>query len=93
MARPVRINIPGGCYHVTARGNERHNIYRDLRDRNRFVELFECGLKLKELAEAAGGIECGMSSALRRFESNLTRNQKLQRLLDRAVKQMINNQM
>jgi hypothetical protein len=28
MARPLRIERPGGSYHVTARGNERKPIYR-----------------------------------------------------------------
>jgi putative transposase len=39
MARPWRIEIPGGRYHVTARGNERRTIFRNDRDRQRFVEL------------------------------------------------------
>jgi putative transposase len=29
MARPLRIQFPGACYHVTARGNERKAIFRD----------------------------------------------------------------
>jgi hypothetical protein len=28
MARPLRIERAGGCYHVTARGNERKNVFR-----------------------------------------------------------------
>lgn len=39
MPRPLRIEIPGGRYHVTARGNERRAIYRDDRDRAHFLEL------------------------------------------------------
>ena len=39
MARPLRIEIPGGRYHVTARGNERRDIFRDSRDRQHFLEL------------------------------------------------------
>src|SRR4030095_735889 len=39
MARPLRIDLPGGWYHVTARGNERRPLYRSDRDRNRFLEL------------------------------------------------------
>ena len=39
MARPLRIEQPGGWYHVTARGNERKAIYRDKRDRQRFLEV------------------------------------------------------
>jgi hypothetical protein len=39
MARPLRIEIPGGRYHVTARGNERRDLFRDDSDREHFVEL------------------------------------------------------
>jgi len=38
MARPLRVEFPGALYHVTARGNERKPIYRDTRDRARFLE-------------------------------------------------------
>src|SRR5574341_1200890 len=38
MARLLRIEFPGALYHVTARGNERKPIYRDERDRRRFLE-------------------------------------------------------
>jgi len=41
MARPLRIEVAGACYHVTARGNERRAIFRDDRDRQRFLELLE----------------------------------------------------
>jgi putative transposase len=37
MARPLRICIPNGVYHVIARGNERAPIYRDDADRFRFL--------------------------------------------------------
>lgn len=39
MARPLRIERPGGRYHVTARGNERRDIFRDDTDRFRFLEV------------------------------------------------------
>jgi REP element-mobilizing transposase RayT len=39
MARPLRIERPGGRYHVTARGNERKRIYRTDGDRLKFLEL------------------------------------------------------
>src|SRR5436190_585375 len=39
MARPLRIEIPGGRYHLSARGNERRPIFRDERDRKHFLEL------------------------------------------------------
>ena len=39
VARPLRIERAGGWYHVTARGNERKPIFRDDRDRRRFLEV------------------------------------------------------
>jgi len=39
MARPLRIERPGGRYDVTARGNERKHIFRDDTDRFHFLEL------------------------------------------------------
>lgn len=48
MARPLRIERPGGRYHVTARGNERKPIYRDDSDRFHFLEL------LSDLGERFG---------------------------------------
>jgi REP element-mobilizing transposase RayT len=39
MARALRIERPGGRYHVTARGNERKAIYRDDRYRAHFLQL------------------------------------------------------
>ena len=44
MARPLRIEVPGGRYHVTARGNERQRIFRDDADHFHFLELLsQCG--------------------------------------------------
>jgi REP element-mobilizing transposase RayT len=39
MSRPSRIEIPGGRYHITARGNDRGLIFRTDRDRLHFLEL------------------------------------------------------
>jgi putative transposase len=39
MARPLRIVCPGAWYHITARGNERRDIFRDDKDRLRFLEI------------------------------------------------------
>src|SRR5688500_4222046 len=39
MARPLRVEYPGAIFHVTVRGNERRDIYRDETDRNRFLDL------------------------------------------------------
>jgi len=49
MARPIRVEFPGAVYHVMARGNERREIFRDNRDRQRFLETLgeavsQCGL-------------------------------------------------
>lgn len=38
MARPLRIEYPGATYHVTARGNERAEIFRDESDYQRLLE-------------------------------------------------------
>lgn len=48
MARALRIERVGGRYHVTSRGNERKDIYRDDTDRFHFLEL------LGELGERFG---------------------------------------
>ena len=41
MARPLREQLPGGVYHVGARGVDRCSIYRDLDDRRLFLCLIE----------------------------------------------------
>jgi REP element-mobilizing transposase RayT len=41
VARAARPNIPGGVYHVMARGNERKQIYLDDEDRERFLDLLK----------------------------------------------------
>src|SRR5713226_7729566 len=37
MARPLRLQFPGGIYHVTSRGNDRRPIFEDDDDRARFL--------------------------------------------------------
>jgi REP element-mobilizing transposase RayT len=37
MSRPLRLQLPGGIYHVTARGNARRAIFEDDDDRVRFL--------------------------------------------------------
>jgi putative transposase len=39
MARPLRLEYEGAVYHVTSRGNERSVIFRDDRDRAKFLEI------------------------------------------------------
>jgi REP-associated tyrosine transposase len=48
MARPLRIDLVEGWYHVTARGNERKAVFLTDPDRRHFVELLE------QLAERFG---------------------------------------
>lgn len=40
MARPLRIEYPGAFYHITSRGNERRNIFRDDKEREQFLSYF-----------------------------------------------------
>jgi putative transposase len=46
MARPLRIEYPGAWYHVTCRGNEKRNIFRDDADRGKMLEILSVTLKL-----------------------------------------------
>jgi putative transposase len=39
MVRQLRILFPGGVYHVTSRGNERKNIFRDEMDRKMLLKM------------------------------------------------------
>ena len=50
MARPLRLEFPGALYHVTARGNQRENIFDDNDDRRRFL------LVLQEVCNRYNGI-------------------------------------
>jgi putative transposase len=39
MARPPRVQVAGGIYHVTSRGNRRQSIYQDEDDYRQFLAL------------------------------------------------------
>lgn len=39
MARPLRLELSGGLYHVTSRGDRRENIYDDDEDRLKWLEV------------------------------------------------------
>lgn len=41
MARPLRIEFPGALYHVTSRGNEKKNIFKNDSDRRKFLSYLE----------------------------------------------------
>lgn len=48
MARPIRVDVEGGWYQITARGIERRKIFEDHRDHEHFLEL------LPEMGERYG---------------------------------------
>jgi REP element-mobilizing transposase RayT len=39
MSRPLRIELAGGLYHVTSRGDRREAIYRDDQDRTNWLDV------------------------------------------------------
>jgi putative transposase len=41
VVRPLRIQYPGGFYHVTSRGNEKKAIFKGNRDRGKFLSYLE----------------------------------------------------
>lgn len=41
MSRPLRITYPGAFYHITSRGNEGKEIFKDIRDREKFLSYLE----------------------------------------------------
>lgn len=41
MSRPLRIQYPGAFYHVTSRGNERKDIFKSDRDREKFLSYLQ----------------------------------------------------
>ena len=45
MVRPLRIQYEDALYHVTCRGNERKEIFKDNHDKSVFLELLNDGLK------------------------------------------------
>jgi REP element-mobilizing transposase RayT len=45
MARPLRIEYPGAVYHVTVRGNERRDIFRDDEDRCELLGSLDYAVK------------------------------------------------
>lgn len=39
MSRPLRLEYPGAVWHVTSRGNERRDVFRDDEDRMKFLSI------------------------------------------------------
>jgi REP element-mobilizing transposase RayT len=54
MARPLRITYPGAFYHVTSRGNERKNVFKSKRDREKFFEYLDRPAPRKPRPEGRG---------------------------------------
>ena len=46
MARALRIKYKGALYHITSRGNERKNIFRDDQDRKYFIQTLNESLNI-----------------------------------------------
>ena len=60
MARPLRLNLPGGFYHVTSRGNERKEIFAGEEE----LEKYVCGTQTGRAGNVCGWVgllECGLS--------------------------------
>lgn len=49
MTRPLRIQYPNAYYHVTCRGNERKEIFRDQEDRKEFFRLLSRSIDIFEV--------------------------------------------
>ncbi|MFH1404880.1 MAG: transposase [Patescibacteria group bacterium] len=49
MARPIRIEYPGALYHVVSRGNAYKNIYKDDKDRQKFLNWIEDAVEMHNL--------------------------------------------
>jgi putative transposase len=50
MARPLRIQYPGAYYHVTCRGNERREIFRDEQDGKIFLDKLALSLAIYQVS-------------------------------------------
>ena len=71
MARALRIEIPGGRHHITARGNERKDILWDDADRFHFLEL------LGEITQRFGEDDAGWQEVARYVHLNPVRLKRL----------------
>jgi hypothetical protein len=54
MSRPLRIEFPGACYHVTARGDRREAIYEDDEaDTSGAIQLWPGWLRTRRIGDGA----------------------------------------
>ena len=54
MARPLRLEFAGACYHLTARGDRQESIFEDDEDRLIFLDL----LAKEEIATRVSAVLC-----------------------------------
>ena len=59
LARKLRVEFPGAIYQVMNRGDRREEIFRDDRDRARFLETMAEARRGQEQGEAFAGIRRG----------------------------------
>ena len=52
LSRPIRLEYENAVYHVTARGNERREIYRDDQDRLRFLDTLQDDGSVEQVGRA-----------------------------------------
>ena len=73
MARPLRINVRGGWYHVMGRGTERRELFVDERGYLRFLELLEeMVLRFRVRLHAYGLMPNHLHLAVETPEANLS---------------------
>ena len=44
MSRPLRLELAGGLYHITSRGNRRESIYLDNKDRKDWGQVLQSSI-------------------------------------------------
>ena len=78
--------------HLTARGNERRDVFRDDRDRDLVLRWGRkvCGMSIRELSQRAGVEEVSAARALRRFAARAREHREIAKLLRRAMGKLNN---
>jgi hypothetical protein len=79
VACPLRIQYSGAFYHVTSRGNERKTIFRNDRDREKFLSYLQSAFDVKGSA---------VSQASRRFKQTIMEEPSLRDLLRQIVRKL-----
>ncbi len=79
MARPVRIEFPGACCHVMARGNERHRIFHADSDYKLFVKTLAEAVEQFSLKVHAYGYKngSGVLEMVKRLEKRAEKNKTI----------------